>query len=149
MEGKNKTINDRIRVQFDMPRDKDGKVIPGRAKQEFKDECNIQNILDLHRGGYEITHLNKGQARWGDFSNAISFKEASDAVFATKRAFDELPSKVRKKFANDPGELFKFLDDEKNRGEAIELGLVEPPVVEPEIAVEKAVEPAPKPQSEG
>ena len=48
-----------------------------------------------------------------------------------------LPSRVRRRFDNDPAELMEFLADEANREEAVMLGLIEK---------EEPVQPAPAPE---
>lgn len=98
----------------------------GRTKQEFKGECDINNIIERMARGYDTANINQAQAIWGDFSEAPDYKTASDAVFTTQRAFDELPARVRARFSNDPGNLLDFLGNEENRAEAEVLGLVEP-----------------------
>lgn len=59
-------------------------------------------------------------------------------------AFAQLPAKVRDRFGNNPVELFSFLEDENNRKEAEDLGLIEkvmPVVKEPVVEVPVVKEP--------
>ena len=46
-------------------------------------------------------------------------------VLAAKTEFESLPAQIRARFQNDPAQLIEFLQDENNRPEAEELGLVE------------------------
>lgn len=70
---------------------------------------------------------------WGDFTDALSFQEANNMIIDARRAFEDLPSKVRAEFENDPYQLLRFLENPKNRKRAEELGLVDPePPPEPE-----------------
>lgn len=69
-----------------------------------------------------------------------SLQKVRDAEYA----FAQLPAKVRDRFGNNPVELFKFLEDEGNRAEAEDLGLIEkvvPVVKEPAVEVPVVKEP--------
>ena len=46
--------------------------------------------------------------------------------------FSELPSTVRKEFANNPGEFLAFVYDEKNHDKLAEMGLTNTPYSKPE-----------------
>ncbi len=46
-----------------------------------------------------------------------------------------LPAKIRARFDHDPNALLQFLQDETNRNEAIEIGLIDgEPVVAPIVS---------------
>lgn len=69
-----------------------------------------------------------------------SLQKVRDAEYA----FAQLPAKVRDRFGNDPVELFSFLENENNRKEAEDLGLIEkvmPVVKEPVVEVPVVKEP--------
>lgn len=102
----------------------------GRTKQSDKENCDINIIMARHGRGIPVTHVNGNEAQWGDFSTGPDFRQAQDAVASAKQAFGELPSKIRTRFHNEPGELLQFLTDEDNRAEAEKLGLLKEP--EPE-----------------
>lgn len=38
-----------------------------------------------------------------------------------------LPAEIRERFNNDPGRLIAFLEDDRNKNEAIKLGIVNKP----------------------
>lgn len=65
----------------------------------------------------------------------MTAEEYQNSVFKLARAksmFEELPSKLRQRFHNDPKEMLGFLSDSKNDDEAIKLGLkVKPVEVQP------------------
>lgn len=114
----------RRRVQF-VP------VGESRVEQSHRDECDINKIMArYHRSGLLPGRGEPGY--YGDFTAVDDYQDAVERVFAADRAFMELPSAVRKRFANDPSELLAFLADEGNRDEAVELGIIPPlePVVE-------------------
>jgi phage internal scaffolding protein len=107
---------------------------PSLAQQHFKDECDINNILRQ----FNITGLLPDQPlspRYGDFSGIGDYHTALNRVIAAQDEFDGLPANIRARFDNDPANLIEFLENEKNRPEAEELGLVEKAAAE---AVEAA-----------
>jgi len=96
---------------------------PSLAQQHFKDECDINNILRQ----FNITGLLPEQPlspRYGDFSGIGDYHTALNRVIAAQDEFDGLPANIRARFDNDPANLIEFLENEKNRSEAEELGLV-------------------------
>ena len=67
---------------------------------------------------------------FGDFSQVPSdYGEALELMHKSREMFMELPSNIRDRFDNRPELLVKFLQDESNRKEAEELGLVNKPVM--------------------
>lgn len=53
-----------------------------------------------------------------------SYHDMLNKVSGIKQRFEALPSQLRLRFENDPGKLLAYLDDPKNRPEAVRLGLV-------------------------
>ena len=97
---------------------------PSLAQQHFKDECDINNILRQ----FNITGLLPEQTlspRYGDFTGISDYHTALNRVMAAQDEFDGLPAQIRARFDNDPANLIEFLENENNRPEAEELGLVE------------------------
>lgn len=105
---------------------------PSMAKQAFKEEADINNIVNqYHKTG--VLPQGTRAPTFGDFSSGDDFAECMERLQEAQADFDALPSSVRTEFNNDPGELLLFLEDPENRAEAIELGLVAPdPVAAPE-----------------
>lgn len=103
-------------------------LTPSRTHGEFKDECDVNNIINgFERNGYlvdpslPITRT----PSFGDFTVIPTFQEAQNALIEANDAFASLPSSIRKKFDNEPTALIAWLNDENNREEAIALGLIE------------------------
>lgn len=116
---------------------------PSLAQQHFKDECDINNILRQ----FNITGLLPEQPlspRYGDFTGIGDYHTALNRVIAAQDEFDSLPAQIRAKFDNDPANLIEFLNDDANRPEAEELGLVNKGAAEaveaPKNTPEKAAE---------
>lgn len=116
---------------------------PTLAQQHFKDECDINTILER----FSITGILPEaplSPRYGDFSGISDYHSAMNRVLAVKDEFEALPAQIRARFNNDPSQLIEFLNDDSNRPEAEELGLVEKVAAEAveatKVTPEKAAE---------
>lgn len=114
------------------PDPKTGELVvqPSMTKQSFVAECDINNIVrDFTQHGM-VTHINEKaqQGAFVDLPDALDFQQALEIARAGEAAFMQLPAQVRKRFDNNPAAFLDFLQDEANRDEAIELGLIERPV---------------------
>lgn len=99
---------------------------PGRTKQSFKDECDINQIMARYQRTGVLDFQNRNAPQYGDCTG-VEFQAGLELVMKARRLFAELPSTVRRRFANDPGEFLDFVNDERNRAEAITMGLVRAP----------------------
>lgn len=96
---------------------------PSRTKQSFKDECNINKILERFSKTGELTHLMKAEPRYGDFADVGTFQEAMGVVAFAHEQFAALSAAVRKRFNNDPSEFLEFANNPENHKEMVKLGL--------------------------
>jgi len=72
--------------------------------------------------------LNKKAGQYLDnLSTFGDYQEAQNFIADANSAFENLSSDIRYKFDNDPAKLLEFLQHPKNKEEAIELGLIDPP----------------------
>jgi len=97
---------------------------PSLAQQHYKEECDINTILQK----FNITGLlpeSPLSPLYGDFSGIGDYHTALNRVIAAQEEFDGLPATIRARFDNDPAKLIEFIENENNRTEAEELGLVE------------------------
>ena len=109
---------------------------PTLTQQHFKEECDINTIVERFGLTGELPQ-NLVVPLTGDFTEAVTdFQTAMNHVRASEEAFMKLPAQIRARFNNDPQQLLEFVEDERNRDEAIKWGIVNAP---------KAEEPAPKP----
>lgn len=101
---------------------------PSLTKQSFKEECDINEILRRAMNGQDVSgSLNARVARYGDFTNVPSYQEALDVVSRAEGMFMELDADLRARFQNDPAKLLEFISDDRNRDEAIKIGLIKKP----------------------
>lgn len=111
-----------------------------RTKQSFKDECDINVILQRYAATGQITHINERAPMWGD-APALDFAGAMALVVKAREEFAALPANVRDRFNNNPQELLNFLSKAENQEEAVKLGLAAartPPPQPPEKKEEKS-----------
>lgn len=101
----------------------------GMTEQCHKKDCDITTILKRYDKTGLITHVNNAVAEYGDFTLINEYQESLNTVIKAQEAFEELPSAIRKKFANDPGNFLEFATDPANKDEMISLGLANAPEV--------------------
>lgn len=112
---------------FDKPKRLKTKV-EGKSMtfQEFKNECNINNILAKYQKQGVLEHFNKHQGDYSDYTNVQDYHSSYNQIIAAQDAFNDLPSTVRKRFNNDPGQFLDFVGNPDNVQEMIDLGLAKP-----------------------
>ena len=98
---------------------------PTLAQQSFKDECDINTILNKFAITGELPS-NVRMPQYGDFTGISDYQTALNAVLEADEAFMSLPASVRARFDNDAAAFVDFCSDETNRDEAVKLGLVPP-----------------------
>lgn len=97
-----------------------------RTKQEFVNECDINNIIKRYR----VTGLLRQhtlEPLYGDFTKIPDYQESLNVVIRGQEAFARLPSDLRTKFDNDPSVFLKFMADPANEDEIYKLGLAKRP----------------------
>ena len=100
---------------------------PSRTKQSELEDCDINNIMARYATTGVITHLQKGEPLYGDFSEVEDYQASLAKVMSAEERFASLPSEVRKKFDYNPQNMIDFILDEKNREECIKLGFINVP----------------------
>lgn len=100
---------------------------PSLTKQSFKDECDINIIIErvMRIGPDALSHLNQRMAQYGDVSSVPDYRSALDAVNRAQGMFMSLDAKVRERFGNDPAKFLDFCNDGRNYAEAVALGLIQ------------------------
>lgn len=103
-----------------------GEKLESLTQQQFAEECDINEIVRR----FGLTGQMPENFRMpvsGDFTGVGDFQSAMNMVVAAREEFMTLPASVREEFGNDPQQLMKFLENEKNRDRAIEMGLIPKP----------------------
>lgn len=99
---------------------------PDRAKQGFKDECDINVIMKRYEQTGQLDHLAGRPLLYGEVP-AIDFQSAMALVVEAREQFALLPAAIRDRFGHDPARLLAFLEDPANKEEGIKLGLYKAP----------------------
>lgn len=114
----------------------------GRTKQSHKAECDINTILARYKRTGVLDFQQRMEPQYGDVS-AIEFQDAQLKIAHAKGLFAAMPAHLRHRFDNDPVKFLAFVNDERNRNEAEDLGLLKVKSPEPVAAPVGAV-PAPE-----
>lgn len=103
-----------------------------RTVQSSKEEADI-NTLVKRFGLTGQLPQNVRVPLSGDFTDAMDFRTAMDAILAAEKSFDAMPADVRKRFNNDPGDFVDFTTAVDSSGKLVNLdemrkmGLAVPP----------------------
>ena len=94
-----------------------------KTQQQFKEECDINNIMKKFAKTGELPHMMKTEPRYGEFADVPDYLEAMNTVAHANEQFAALSSQVRKRFGNDPQEFLAFATNGENAEEMIKMGL--------------------------
>lgn len=112
-----------------------GCVGESRTSQEFKEECDINTIINRFGIG-DPAIVAQNWTTNVDITEATSdFQSAMNALVEAADQFNSLPARVRSRFDNDPAMFVDFVSDPSNVEEMIALGLAtrREPVAAPSI----------------
>jgi len=115
-----------------------------KTKQSFADECDINKIMAKYQKTGAIAHFNRHQPEYG-FATSLDLAESMRIVTKANEMFADLPSSVRSKFNNQPGEFLDFVQDPDNASEMVELGLTNPKPESAPVDAPAAAEGDPEP----
>ncbi|WNK13301.1 MAG: internal scaffolding protein [Microvirus sp.] len=93
--------------------------------QSFKEECDINSIMEQYQATGIIDHRNLLEPQWGEVPD-FDFHTAENLLLEARDKFNALPSNIRERFQNQPAAMMAFLQDEANRAEGESLGLLAP-----------------------
>jgi len=96
-----------------------------RVQQHFGPSCDVNEMRKRMSRGQTVKVVPSDGMFYGDFTRCNDFQSAQNAICAAREAFDALDYRIRDRFNNDPNQFLRFVQDEKNREEAIELGLLQ------------------------
>ncbi len=85
----------------------------GRTKQCFKDDCDIDKIMQRFEQTGTISHLEKFQGVYADFSD-FDFQEQQNKLARGGEIFDALPAELRREFGQSAEAFFRYVNDPAN-----------------------------------
>jgi len=102
------------------------------TKQSFKEECDINTIMNRYLATGEMPVVNQRAPQYLDVSSGFDFAFMQSQILEAEQLFSELPALLRNHFANDPAEFLAYCADPQNHPEMEQLGLLRPqPAVVP------------------
>lgn len=90
--------------------------------QSFKQQCDINYIVDRAIRTGVVSHVNRSEPRYEDVPS-VDYHTMLNMVNQAKESFMSLPSKIRSFFDNDPGRFLEFVHNPENEEKMIEMGL--------------------------
>lgn len=121
-----------FRTQYTERKVKPGIVFtePSLAKQAFKDQCDINNVLKRYNATGVLDHVTALQPVYADLTQVGDLQQAFDIVRSAQDAFDALPSELRNELDNNPANLLSFIQNPANKERCVAYGLFNKPAVE-------------------
>lgn len=105
---------------------------PSKTQKHMQDQCDVNLIMKkypkVQQDRFLRSPLSNAGGAYLDLINVGDYQESLNLVLHAQEAFQTLPAEIRKRFGNNPQELIQFLENPNNRDQAIELGLVIPPI---------------------
>lgn len=118
---------------------------PSRAKQSFKDECDVNQIVASFQKTGLITHVAKHAPRYG-YASSLQFRESIELIRQGREMFAELPSSTRKEFDNNVEDFLDWAQDPDNADRLDAIGkLATPSEVKEPGPVDRPLKTAEKP----
>lgn len=98
-----------------------------RTRQEFADECDINQIMARYQKTGVVSHMNTAQAGYVDFTGVpTDFQTSMNMMLEAEQAFMRLPAVARREFENDPVKFVEFASNPDNVERMREWGLAKP-----------------------
>jgi len=99
--------------------------LPSKTDQSFRQEVNVNSIMDKYRKGQQITHVRQNAGIYADVSNVPDLAGAFEKVRQASSTFATLPAEIRERLNNDPRNLEGFLVNPANKDLAMKYGLIQ------------------------
>lgn len=103
---------------------------PSMTQQHFRNECDINFLYKKYRSTGVLGDPARAllaQKSFADVSQVPDLMEIHQKIIDAGHAFDRLKPEIRERFKGSIPNFLNFLQDPKNREEAIELGLISKP----------------------
>lgn len=118
---------------------------PSKTQQHYKDQCDINKIMKrfsaTQSADFLSTFNSAVSGRFEDVTGIPDYRVALDRIMRAEAVFEAFPSKVRAQFENDPARFLDFCQNEANRPQLAEWGLLKPEAVAKLTAVPDANSP--------
>lgn len=85
------------------------------TQQQFKDECDINRIVQNAMRGIPPRFMARGTPQYGDFSRVSTLTEAYQVIEQAEEAFMDLPAQLRLELGNDPRNINHLTEEQLRR----------------------------------
>lgn len=99
---------------------------PSMTDASHGEDADINVIMNRFMKTGQLPNIKIRQAQYADVSEMTDLLEQQIRVREAQAAFDSLPATLRSRLNGDPNEFIKFLNNDENYEEAVELGLIDP-----------------------
>lgn len=110
----------------------DCSVEPSLTRQEFAEECDINNIMARYETTGSLGHLNKSEPAYLDLTDLPDLQGSLSILADATAAFMRLPATVRREFENDAVKFCDYAQNPENLERMREWGLAPPAPTKPE-----------------
>lgn len=100
--------------------------LPSLTRQEFADECDINNLMEKYEKTGIISHINPRTPQYLNLDGFPDLQTAHQIIQDATREFMALPASTRASFNNDPMAFVKFAENPENIAKMREWGLAPP-----------------------
>lgn len=108
------------------------------CEQNHKKECDINHIMRKFQKTGVVEHVKKHSGKYADVPSG-DYREAQETITTANTMFEELPSRARAKFNNDPFQFLEYVQNPENLESLHKLGLLDPSYQPPQ-ATQKPTE---------
>ena len=99
--------------------------LPSRTQQQFKQECEIDEILKRHNLGiYGMQSASVKEPLFIDCSDLPDYQSSQNNICRATEYFNGLPSGIRSQFNNNLAEFLACFDGKGNREKLEALGIL-------------------------
>lgn len=116
----------------------------GKTQQNFKDECDINTIVNQFLKTGEMPD-NIRLPQYIDYEGVFDFQTAMNTMMEAEASFMQLPAPLRAEFQNDPQQFLEYCANPANKEDMHKRGLLRPDYEPPKPADAPAPAPAPAP----
>lgn len=119
----------KIRLPYDGQRVRLAKSfsLDSRTKQSFKDECDLNQIIERYARTGVLDHMSSTTPKYIDCTTVSDYQTAMTAITEAQDQFAALPARVRRFFDNDPEQFLAAFENPDMRDDLLDLGLIEAP----------------------
>lgn len=107
---------------------------PSKVQKQFAEQCSTEHIVEKFLRGEPVATASK-PAVYADLTQVPDFDGLQNCLAVLNNWFSDLPAEVRAEYGNDPKKALEELTKPGSLEYAVELGLLDPSVLETDAGV--------------